>query len=61
MKRIKILSDGNELEFKEKKVINKVPMLVYEYVVSKSKVGQTLLLSESELDKMVKNEIVKIL
>lgn len=57
MKNIIILSDGNELKFVERKLINKVPMLAYEYVVSENKLGQTLVLSESDLDKMIKNKI----
>lgn len=57
MGNIKIISDSNELKFVEKKLVNKAPMLVYEYVVSESKLGQTLVLSESDLDKMIKKNI----
>lgn len=61
MKRIEVITDGNILEFRETKVVNKATLLVYEYVESETKLGQTLKLCESDFDKMIKNGIAKII
>lgn len=54
--QLQIQSDGNILKLKS----NAKGVLVYEYVVSKSKLGWELTLTQDLLDKMIRMEVCKI-
>jgi len=51
---IHIVSDGNQLKFVTT-LKGKETLYVYEYVVSESKLGLKLSLTERELEKLLKN------
>ncbi len=59
--KIKILSDGNELEFKEFKIKQKIPMVEYVYTLSETKLGLVLPLTEVEFDKLLSRNIAEII
>ena len=50
-KRIKILSDGNEIEFRE---VTKDKMYLYVYVKSVTKLGMEVKYSEQDLERLIK-------
>ena len=52
-KRIRILTDDNELELVQKVMLSKIPTGKYEYVISITKKGMELLLTEAEIEKYV--------
>jgi len=56
-KQIEIKSDGNILELRSQKK----DVIVYEYVVSKSKLGMELITTDELLQKMIRMEICKII
>jgi hypothetical protein len=60
-KKMMILSDSNELEFVETKIINKVPILNYRYTKSQTKLSCILPLTNEQLGKMIANNIAKII
>jgi len=57
--KITILTDGNELKFKEtlKPIGSKSLFYIYEYTKSKTKKGTHLGLTEIELEALIKNNI----
>lgn len=55
--KIMIVSDSNILQFKEIKVVNKVPMLYYVYVKSFEKMNMILPLTEKELNEIIRKRI----
>jgi len=55
--KIKIVVDGNELEYIESNVVNKVNILYYKYSVSEFKLGLILPLPVEQLEGMIKNGI----
>lgn len=63
IKKIKVLSDGNELEYSQTvtQIIGKTKktFLEYVYVKSKTKLGMKLPLEQIQLDLMIKNGICK--
>lgn len=50
---ITILSDGNKLSYQSTITKGKEVLYVYEYVLSNTKLGQLLTLSEQELNKLI--------
>ncbi len=56
-----IISDGDELEFMETKIMNKLPILNYRYTKSQTKLSSILPLTNEQLEKMIKNNIAKII
>ncbi len=56
-----IVSDGNELEYIETKIVNKVPILYYQYTKSKTKLNTILPITNEQLEKMIRNGIAKII
>ena len=59
--KILIVTDSNELEYSETKLVSKVPMLYYRYTKSITKLDTLLPLTNEQLEKMIKNNIAKIL
>lgn len=53
--KIQVVSDGNVLELKS----NSKGVIVYEYVVSESKLGELLTLSKEQFDKGFRMDIFK--
>lgn len=60
-KRIRILTDDNELELVQKVMLSKIPTGKYEYVISITKKGMELLLTEAEIEKYVSARIWAII
>lgn len=61
--KIKIISDGNELEYQnsitpDKKKANH---LIYKYTKSETKLGQLMGWTEFEIDKLLENKLIEIL
>lgn len=57
VQNIKINSDDNELQFQQTVFVNKLPFLEYKYTKSITKLGMTVLYSQEQLDKMIKQNI----
>lgn len=60
-KRIRILTDDNELELVQKVMLSKIPTGKYEYVISITKKGMELLLTEAEIEKYVSSRLWAII
>lgn len=56
-----IISDSNELEYLETKIVNKIAILHYRYTKSQTKLNSILPLTNEQLEKMIKNGIAKII
>ncbi len=56
-----IITDGNELQYVETKIVNKSPILYYQYTKSQTKLNSVLPLTSEQLEKMIKNNIAKII
>ncbi len=59
--KIQIITDGNELHYVETKLVNKSPILYYQYTKSQTKLNSVLPLTSDQLEKMIKNNIAKII
>ncbi len=58
---ITIITDGNELNYIETKITNKVPILYYQYTKSQTKLNTILPITNEQLEKMILNQIAKII
>lgn len=59
MNNLLIPTDGNELRFVRKQVVNKIEYYFYEYTKSLTKLGQILQLSKEQLERLLKEKICK--
>lgn len=60
-KRIKVLTDDNELELVQKVMFSKIPSGKYKYVVSNTKKGMEILLTEAEIEKYTSSRLWAII
>ncbi len=61
IKKFEMVVDGNILEYSETKLVNKSPILYYQYTKSQTKLNTVLPLTNEQLEKMIKNNIAKII
>jgi hypothetical protein len=61
IQKIRIKSDGDELQFSTVGKVGTIAVLNYVYTLSKEKYGLTLPLPQEQLDKMLQNNIAEIL
>jgi|WorMetDrversion2_6_1045231.scaffolds.fasta_scaffold481001_2 hypothetical protein len=60
--KIKIISDGNELEYQSSIIDKKKPThLIYKYTKSITKLGELMGWSEFEIEKLLENKLIEIL
>jgi len=60
--KIKIISDGNELEYQSSIIDKKKPThLIYKYSKSITKLGEIMGWSEFEIEKLLENKLIEIL
>lgn len=60
--KIKIISDGNELEYQSSIIDKKKPThLIYKYTNSITKLGQLMGWTEFEIEKLLENKLIEIL
>lgn len=60
--RIKIISDGNELEYQSSIFDKKKPThLIYKYIKSITKEGQLMGWTEFEIEKLLENKLIEII
>ena len=60
--KIRIISDGNELEYQSSIIDKKKPThLIYKYSKSITKLGQLMGWTEFEIEKLLENKLIEIL
>jgi hypothetical protein len=61
IQKIRIKSDGDELQFSTVGKVGTIAVLNYVYTLSQTKKGMTLPLPQEQLDKMILNNIAEII
>lgn len=60
--KLRIISDGNELEYQSSIIDKKKPThLIYKYTKSITKLGELMGWSEFEIEKLLENKLIEIL